>query len=274
MAEEEPAIPPATIRSYARDKVVGEMVNTKYGPRWKSLDKVAYVEGLAVQEDPLDAAAKLFSLGQAAEDPYQNCLLQSAKVTMKTADLAEVALHWEYDESTEKDEQGGQSITIETGARIVEVETDLDNDGDPITVTYNFGADFPVADLPDPSQGLVQTQRGLIRRGEPACFMILTRIEEADPSLVAGQYTGDTNEKEWRGGAPRTWRCEGITGTLLKNGYYNVRYEFAKNPKTWDTTVYFRDKNGNVPSDVDVESGDGVTVVEARTSDFADAFGF
>lgn len=136
---------------------------------------------------------------------------------------------------------------IETGATIVQRQTNLDRFGDLITVTYSNPDKLDANNQP-----FEDTIVATVELQEPQVYLRLSRKEPEDPELKASLFVGTTNLTPFRGDGPFKWLCTAITGSSPNGGLdWDVRYEFQRNPSDWRIDVVYVDpETGNPPEDI------------------------
>jgi hypothetical protein len=156
-------------------------------------------------------------------------------------------------------------IQYETGSTVINDQTNLDKDGNIITVSYTYPDDYKY----NPELASKEfTTSVLVDKLVPETTLTITRQEQITGKQLTTKsltYAGTVNESSWElaGTGPRTWICSGITGISQDNGAtYTVRYSFVyrpeksiKNPDTgaitprqgWDREVVFVDPQTNEP---------------------------
>jgi len=155
----------------------------------------------------------------------------------------------DYVDQGEKDSPEDQ--TIEVGASAEGVEANADVFGNRLQLTYH-GKTMPA-------------ERIVVLR--PRTTLRITRTESESPALKAAKYVGTVNK---RGGfrlakrlnQERCWLCTRLVGRSADNGKsWTVDYEFEYAPLVliprrnetrsgWDYYSFYKDAEGNVPTDV------------------------
>lgn len=89
----------------------------------------------------------------------------------------------------------GEPWTLRGGASLEEIETQIDRDGNQITVSHND-----------------KTQGGVIRPLMPRRELHAEWTNQSMfPGALVDAYVGKTNLSEWQGGPPGTWLCTELT---------------------------------------------------------------
>jgi hypothetical protein len=176
-----------------------------------------------------------------------------------------VSLSWEY---------RFPEIQYEINATVVNEQTNLDKDGEVITVSYTYPDTY--IERPD-LVGSTDTTSLNVDKYYPETSLTVTRQESiTGVNLVekSRAYTGTVNETGWTlipASLPRDWLCTGITGSSSDNGKtYAVRYSFSYRQTTyyvppagstnppqiirgWDKQVIFEDpRTDEPPADAEV----------------------
>lgn len=155
----------------------------------------------------------------------------------------------------------GFADELSGGGSLIQVETNLDRNGNVIELSYTFSEDYDIdakyAGQTDIISKLVQIDDNVapfsIKRRE-----IFTTIEK--PQDLSETYVGRLNSSNWKpvfDGAPRKWKCVGIDYNYIipvfkdsqKRYAYDMLYQFQYNKEGWDTTLVYTDPNtGNPPT--------------------------
>lgn len=140
---------------------------------------------------------------------------------------------------------------IRGGAELQQIKSEIDKDGNPITVSYS-GAD---------GSG---TQGGSIDVFRADQIIVFECIEETDdPDDLVDTWANKINDAEFRGGATGTWLMLRPQYELLNAGssprQYKFYYEMVYNQDTWYPTVAYKNVEGPHagmrPSDAVVGNG-------------------
>lgn len=144
--------------------------------------------------------------------------------------------------------------TIEVGASVAQVETNKDKDGNPITLSYTYPANYTT----NPNRaGTTCVQGGLYTKFVPETTLVVERLEVGSPLTNAQLYVGKVNSDTFAGLAARKWLCTSIIGKSDDAGFsYSVTYTFQAREDTWDQNlIYINPDDGKPPDDL-TASGD------------------
>ncbi len=146
------------------------------------------------------------------------------------------------------------SIQIQGGTSLSQVETNTDINGLPIGLSYQYPADY---ELDTTKRGRTVKQGGMVSVLRPDTTRVYTRIEVVDPLLVAATYTGKVNSATFLGGAPGHWLCMDINYSSNDGGItWEVKYTFQYKLEGWDPTVMFiNPDDGRPPEDLEDYEG-------------------
>lgn len=169
---------------------------------------------------------------------------------------------------TGQQQQSG-TLQLRGGSGLKQVVTELDREGNPITVQHTWPADSKAV-YPDgsPKAGTTETQGGSIRVNVPTSDLsvVIFRATNA-PGVFQRQIVGKVNATTWQGGAARTVLCTGAPFELVDEAQdpyiYRFTLNFAHDPETWDndTTVRFIDASTGQPP-ADLVDGTGIKSIE------------
>lgn len=149
------------------------------------------------------------------------------------------------------------------GTSSQEIETNVDKNGAPISVTYT-----------DPVTGEVFNVGGRVKVFAPLTIVKFKRLELNSPLVKSTQYGSTINTSTWMGYPPRTWLCTRIDGERQQNGglaMYMVSYEFQYKPSTYRVAALYTKPDGSFPklTPADLVAQNGITYVDAvRETDF------
>jgi hypothetical protein len=144
---------------------------------------------------------------------------------------------------------------IEVGTSLEQVETNKDTDGNLITVSYTYPADYK---LDDKKRNQTITQSGTVSTSAPKSSIVYSRRETGSPGSKSREYVGNVNAAGWQldqdspGADARTWKCMSIVGRSQDGGVtFDVTYVFEYRADTWEEWVRFvNPDDGKTPSDV------------------------
>lgn len=142
-------------------------------------------------------------------------------------------------------EQVVAQTTIEVSADVVEVETNVDRDGNLLTVSYTN------------AQGVTKTQPGLVRVQRPVVRYRFRREERRSPDEKSHAYIGTVNSDTVGRFERGTLLCQNLSGTSDDDGLsYQVEYVFSYRPEKHAISAVFRDlRTGQPPGDVTPDNG-------------------
>lgn len=152
--------------------------------------------------------------------------------------------------------------TITVGATVQEQETNLDINGEVMTVSHTY-TEEEAAELPKrPNQvtnddgTVTEEQVGTINVNIPQLILKFSRREKRDPYDKAFEYVGYVNSSIFYNVNPGCYLCTRIEGTSTDGGKtYQVDYEFQFNNEGWFATVVYVDPEKNAPlSDATAET--------------------
>lgn len=130
-----------------------------------------------------------------------------------------------------------ETMQYRIGTSVEQVTTQLDREGNPITVTHN----------------------GVTQGGEISADDSLTVLEaefvtqSATPGTVVATWGNKVNSTAWMGGAPGEWRvthasAELVDSTTSPHPEYRFRFQFTHRAGGWQPAVAFVDpETGNPP---------------------------
>lgn len=137
-------------------------------------------------------------------------------------------------------------IVGEVRVDVQQVTTNLDGQGNQITVSHTFPTDDP--DFPD---GNLITQGGEVNVFIPQRTFTIRGIKNlARPWLLANSLIGRVNSTAWSGEGAREWLCTGATWKIHDRSgpnRYLMEFEFQHNAETWDPVVVFIDSRTSKP---------------------------
>lgn len=190
-----------------------------------------------------------------AGDNFVDLVLTKRRVSLLESDptKADVDLTYEHilNEGQDIDAPPHGLLLGKISCAINQTTSNLDKDGDPISVQYMFPADDP--DFP----GQTQIQGGEIQYFQPQVTAKYVGIMTTDtPWNIARGLVGKLNSVQWSLADPGEWMCTSVTwefyGGIGDTGAsYKMTFEFQNNPDTWDPTVVFIDpRTGKPPHDL------------------------
>ena len=144
------------------------------------------------------------------------------------------------------DNPRGGAAYGEVRCNIQQKTSNLDINGDQVTVEHTY----PVDDPNHPNETIVQG--GEFQYYEPQRTILIRGFKRTrTPWLIANGVTGKVNDRVFAGEAARTWLCTACTWRLKWIGYganqYYMTFEFQFDADTWDPTVTFIDDVTNRP---------------------------
>jgi len=173
------------------------------------------------------------------------------------------------------DNPRGGYIGGEVRCNLQQKTSNLDINGDQITVSHHYPEDDP--QYPDETK----TQGGEIQYFEPQRAIHIRGIKQTQtPWLLANAIIGRVNNATWSGEAARTWLCTGVRWKLAWLGpgatglhRYFLDFEFQYDADTWDPTVVFiDDRTGKPPPDL-VEGTGYKTITKMPSCNFDSVIG-
>lgn len=143
---------------------------------------------------------------------------------------------------------------IEVGASLAQVETNLDKDGNKITLSYTYPVGYK---LDANKAGETITQGGFYTKLVPEATARYRRTELGSPLVKATQYVGRVNSGTFLGLSAGYWLCTSIVGRSDDGGYsFDVNYEFQVRQDGWaQKLVYINPDTGLPPEDIVDEVG-------------------
>lgn len=194
--------------------------------------------------------------------------------------LGQASVDLFYERSEGGSTETGETPTLEVRASLRQVQRNVDRDGNPFVVTYNWPAGAK-ARFPDgsPKAGLAETQAGPLSIFEPTVELVGEVVKGTnDPGALAAQYIGKVNSVAWQGYDPRHWLCTNVVARLIDNTttpkLWNYAFGFELDESGWDsqTTLAFVDsETGKTPDDI-AEGNGLVTFNWYETKDFNEDF--
>jgi len=203
---------------------------------------------LGALKTALDASG-VPSYGDAYGADFPNLVVTGREVSIVDADAGTYDVDITYGHFTEDQDQDDPLTGVLQGelqASIQQVTSNVDANGDTITVEHTYPSDDP--DFPDETK---------VQGGEITYFEVQKTIRMrgfrtiARPWLIVSQIQNKLNKNPWNGGAARTWLCTNATSTILNragDGTYEMTFEFQYNPDGWDPTVVFIDERTGKPA--------------------------
>jgi len=174
------------------------------------------------------------------------CKLQEIVPSSVSTDSIKFSLVYKQ----EDDPDQPTSATIEVGTSLSQVETNKDANGEVISLSYTYPADY---ELDPKKRGKTVTQGGLISRLQPETSLVYKRVESTSPASKSKLYVGKVSLSGWAldpSAEDRTWLCMSITGSSDDNGVkWDVNHVFQHRADTWDQTVLFINPDDGKPPD-------------------------
>jgi len=155
----------------------------------------------------------------------------------------------------------------EVRCNIQQKSSNLDLDGDQVTVSHTYPDDDP--NHPDETL----TQGGEFQYYEPQRTIHIRGIKATrTPWLLANSIVGKVNKRFWAGEYARAWLCTAcswkpasVSGGVVR---HFMDFEFQHDPDTWDPTVVFIDDVTGKPPAGLVENIGYKTVTKMPEIDF------
>lgn len=195
-------------------------------------------------------------VGDSISVSFPNCRVErrTARLVGQNGSTATVRVDVEYRLQRPEAEA---ATALRGGASLNQVRTQVDRDGEPITLTYageTIRAEVDVLDA---------------RNHFSTEFVKMV----ASPEAYAGAYVNHVNNDEFRGDPIGTWLCTNCDWEMVNpntdpNPTYRFSFEFEKRDGGHVYTVAWKDEDGTIPEDV-VE-GEGIKDIDWHQ---ASAFG-
>lgn len=159
--------------------------------------------------------------------------------------------------------RGFPALQIEFNSSLAQVETNVDNQGNPITVVYAYPSNYSTITGGNPAyNGLSVTQGGIVSRPtSDVSFTVKFTTAGLTGVTSMAMNVGMVNQNAYPvgviPGAPRTWLCTGFRalsedGGLTYNAALSLQYRAAK----WDNPIMFINPDTGKPPP-DLISGTG-----------------
>lgn len=251
------------------DLLTGEISAKETAGRITSVTRNALIEfEYGIGELPsLEAAIKkileaegLPTVGHEITINGQSVFLEERNARLVDARKGEVVLIYRRQESSDPDDPGNSDITYDGGTNLRQITTELDINGDPITVEHAGDEQWGNVQALDPQSTLI------------------ARIVEEDrrPGLTSIAWGGYVNSELWNGGAPGTWLCESVTfeevDMTADPPKYRLTYTFQYDRDGWQPQVFYTDPETGRPAP-GLEPGIGYkTVAHYPEKDFGTKF--
>ena len=238
------------------------------------LRRAGYVEGLT-STDPADYVEEILDSGALPSGTVtisgSTLYLLNYEINLNDdSGIGDARIDVIYDRGEGSSEnQPGQTPTLRGGSSLKQVETAVDRDGLPITVSYTWPEDSKtVYPNGEDKAGTTETTGGRISVLRPMSSVTGTiRVSTSSPGALAQAYSGHVNSTNWQGGVPRTWMCTEVGFRLIDDTQsppiYELSFSFEYDENTWDdeTTVRFIDPSTGEPPD-DIEEGNGLKQIQ------------
>jgi hypothetical protein len=244
----------AVIRLVRVARVVG-LTDTDYQTLQSALDEA----GIPAAKAPLTG--------------FPDLVLTERNPKLVEKGVVDVTLVYERitDEGQDLTEPEAGFVSMEVNSYIQQVKTNLDEDGNTITVSHTYpndDANFP---------GDTKTQAGEINYFAAHRTMTVTGLKTTSrPWVMAAKMVGAVNSGSWAGGAAHEWMCTGLRWTIHTIGppvFYSISFEFQHNPDSWNPTVVFIDERTGKPPIGLVEDVGYKTIRKHREISFGSAMG-
>lgn len=223
---------------------------------WKELTRTAIIQGLTGDGDArLDAALEVSGMPEIGDaHPHVSDLkLKEIRPEAATPSVVKVRLVYRRLEPTswENPQDNPDYMNIQVGTTVSQVQSNLDVDGNPITVSYTPSGESEV------------TVSSLVTKTESRSTIVIERRESSSPGDNSREYTNTVNIAGWRhdpGAQPRTWKCVSIVGRSDDGGdTYLVTYTFEFKADMWDfDVVYIDSSTGRPPSNPAPSASNGI----------------
>jgi hypothetical protein len=244
-----------TIRKLVRMAEVSGIVSTDWDLLEEGLDSVGFTYGSKLSTSSSSSAYGL--------------VLTERNPTMIDKDRVRVELVYEntVDLPQDLDDPFTGAVLGEVRCNIGQKTSNLDIDGDQVSVSHTYPADDP--NHPDETL----TQGGEFSYFEPQQTVFIRGTKATrTPWLIANNIVGHVNNQSWAGQAARKWLCTGCTWkTASVSGAtrrYFMDFEFQFDRDGWDPTVVFIDDvTGKPPPNLVADVG-YKTVEKMPAADF------
>jgi hypothetical protein len=153
-------------------------------------------------------------------------------------------------------------LQVDAGNNLNQIQTNLNIDGEPILLEYNYPADYGGTEPSEEEerlQGQTKEQGGTVTVQMAENTRVYTVREQIDPLIAANIYGDTLNETAWFGGEPGTWLCS-IDGKSDNSGVSVVspatwvnRYSFQFKPDGWDPEAVYSDVLTGEPVPVELD---------------------
>lgn len=162
--------------------------------------------------------------------------------------IAQIELRY-YSAAVEDIPPFGFDSTVSGSIDIEQIETQLDKNGDQITVSHN-----------DIIQG------GSVLVTMPRRALSFTTVEQSSaPGALAEAYAGKVNSVTWQGGTPGTWICLGVPFEPVDRASnppsWRYRFDFRHRVEGHDPTVIYIDPETGAPPP-GLTAGVGIKTIE------------
>jgi hypothetical protein len=169
-----------------------------------------------------------------------------------------VRLEYEYEDTTPR---------FSGGTTIEQTTTQLDVNGDPITLSFTWPADTEAVFPNGKSKASATEVQGgdvpvTVQHSNITAVVVL---QTKRPGNVSEGWANHVNSTPWNGGEARQWKCTGVDfeefDTSQSPPKWRFTFEFEKNSDGWDSTIWFFDPDTNKPV-VGAVSGTGYKTPE------------
>lgn len=144
----------------------------------------------------------------------------------------------------------GFAAAIRGGTALEQETTQVDRDGNQITVPWTF-----------PGTGQTRQFPGEVQALRPRDYLSFTNtVQSASPGTIGRQYAGTVNDDVWNALPAGGWLCQDVQFELIDRSTspptWRMVYSFRANAKGWQPDVVFIDPNtGKPPSGISVGNG-------------------
>jgi len=165
------------------------------------------------------------------------------------------------DEGQNMDNPPNSVMTGVLRASVSQVTTNLDKDGEAVSLTHTWPSDDP--DHP----GRTDVQGGEFQVFVPQKTFVVQGIKTSSrPWVISNKIIGSVNNGFFAGERAHEWLCTSAGWEIVdasSPNRYHMTFEFQHNPDTWNPQVVFIDNRTGKPP-VDLVEGDGFKTVRVH----------